>query len=716
MIYPELLLQNRYRVIRKLGRGGLGETWEVDDGGTRKVLKVLRENSPKAVELFRREAEVLKQLNHPGIPKIDENGDFTFWPENGSVPNPPEITPDSPTKPIKLIADLPPQRPRKPLHCLVMEKIEGVDLQKWLGGRGNQPITQEQGIDWLKQVVEILAKVHEQQYFHRDIKPDNIMLRPNGQLVLIDFGAVRELTATYVRRVENEDVTIIYAVGYTAPEQIKGKASPQSDFFALGRTFVYLLTGKSPATFRENPETGRLLFWRDSAPQVSKGLADLIDDLMDPSPEKRPENAQVIWQRLAILSTWLSIESNFADLPRPIKFFAQQIFRHESQRWMKQIKIPKIALYGRSGSGKSSLINAILGERFAAVSIAKPGTSKPESYRYYRQGWELNFVDSRGVGDSGGDAAFKQAIDSIVNKKVDILLFVIPADERNVYQDVEFLAALKVAHKQKHGAELPIILVLNKIDRLPPVREWNPPYNLSLDSITVDEKPKSAKHRKKEATIRECIKARTEEYQTLTDIYVPVCALWDDCEDERYNINELVLKIYKCLPDEATKNGFGGARADQSLKKAIAIRFTSAAARLAFFLFVVFPHTHTLDSNAVLKIQKGLVSMIAQIAGTNEDKSRAADKLLKQLGIQPTNLQPTNPKTALSMTFAIGEAATRCFIEKEQITQVQQTYTWEEERLEPKLQEAFKGGQREILNKMKEIDAEMYERYGVKPI
>lgn len=110
----QLLLQNRYRVLKQLGQGGFGNTFEIDDGGKTKVLKVLTENNSKAVELFQQEAKVLSQLNSVGIPKVEADGYFTVLPKNSSVP----------------------------LHCLVMEKIEGVNLEQWMEFRKYQPIIQ----------------------------------------------------------------------------------------------------------------------------------------------------------------------------------------------------------------------------------------------------------------------------------------------------------------------------------------------------------------------------------------------------------------------------------------------------------------------------------------------------------------------------------------------------------------------------------------------
>ena len=281
----ELLLQQRYRIIRLLSdTSGFGSVYEADDRGTPKILKVLKDHlnaQPKAVELFQKEAAVLSQLKHPGIPKVESDGYFTFFSRNSE----------------------------HLFHCLVMEKIEGLNLEEWMNHRGNEPITQEQALEWLTQITQILDQVHQQDYFHRDIKPPNIMRRPNGQLVLIDFGTAREVTGTYLAKIGGSmNVTGIVSVGYTPPEQAGGRAVPQSDFFALGRTFVYLLTGKHPNDFPEDPRTGELL-WRETGNGISKSLADLIDYMMAPFPGNRPQNTQVILDRLAeVERTWTSLQ------------------------------------------------------------------------------------------------------------------------------------------------------------------------------------------------------------------------------------------------------------------------------------------------------------------------------------------------------------------------------------------------------------------------
>ncbi|HCA97288.1 MAG TPA: hypothetical protein DEP38_22550 [Cyanobacteria bacterium UBA9226] len=264
---PKVLLQGRYRVVKRLSKGGFGAVFEVEDitDSSKKVLKVLTTEYDKAIALFQRESEVLKQLKHPGIPKVESDGYFTLYP---------------------------PQT-KTPIHCLVMEKIEGMNLKEWLCHRQNQPITQTQAIFWLKQLVEILQLLHERQYCHRDIKPSNIMIKPDNQLVLIDFGAVREVTETYLLRVNGQDGTAIISPGYTPPEQAMGKAIPQSDFYALGRTFVHLLTGIHPTDFPINSTTDRL-DWRNKSPNINKYFADVIDKMMANSAINRPANPREI--------------------------------------------------------------------------------------------------------------------------------------------------------------------------------------------------------------------------------------------------------------------------------------------------------------------------------------------------------------------------------------------------------------------------------------
>ena len=263
-----LLINGRYLLVKPLRElSGLHTTeiFEVSDRNTLKVLKVLNSDRSKLIELLQQEAKVLQRLQNLGVPKVYEY--FTFLPNNES----------------------------KKLHCLVMEKIEGQNLKQWL--EENEPISEARAINWLKQLTSILKEVHQAKLLHRDIKPSNIMLRPDGQLVLIDFGTVREITHTYVSKLGQSDITQVYSPGYTPLEQIEGQAVKESDFIALGRTFVHLLTGIYPAELPKNPQTNQLV-WRNQAPQISEWLVYLIDELLAPLPQNRPQNAQSILECL----------------------------------------------------------------------------------------------------------------------------------------------------------------------------------------------------------------------------------------------------------------------------------------------------------------------------------------------------------------------------------------------------------------------------------
>lgn len=264
-----------FEVVDETGAGFNG-LWVIEPG-THRVMKVLKSRRSDLINSMRQEASALRLLEHPGIPKSYLDDYFTF-PLNDNA-----LT----------------------LYCLVLEKIEGQDLEKWLDSHGC--ISQARALNWLEQIVQILDHVHQAEFFHRDIKPSNIILRPSGELALIDFGGIRQVTETYLAKVsgaqnttgvsEVTDITLVMTPGYAPLEQFNGKALPQSDFFAIGRTFVHLLTGIHPTNLPLDQQTGELL-WRKNAPQIDKLFADFIDELMAIAPGKRPQNTQIILQRL----------------------------------------------------------------------------------------------------------------------------------------------------------------------------------------------------------------------------------------------------------------------------------------------------------------------------------------------------------------------------------------------------------------------------------
>lgn len=295
-----LLINGRIRLLRPLSslenQFTYTDVFEVEDTGTKlhpkyeiRVMKVLKwSDDTKIVELFQREAIILQILKHSGIPKSTKDDYFTFILNDNLLQ----------------------------LHCIVMQKFEGETLAKWVKNHGR--ITQDVSLNWLSQLINILDTVHRSGFFHRDIKPDNIIYQPDGKLALVDFGAGRQITRTYLAKVSTSggtktglgsghEITVVRTACYSPFEQIHGQAVPQSDFFALGRTFVYLLTAISLIEIKIDQKTGKLL-WRQKAPHIDQPLADLIDDLMAPFPGQRPQSTQLIIQMLERLPLQTKIE------------------------------------------------------------------------------------------------------------------------------------------------------------------------------------------------------------------------------------------------------------------------------------------------------------------------------------------------------------------------------------------------------------------------
>jgi serine/threonine protein kinase len=265
----EMLLNVKYQAVRLMSnKGGFGDTYEVSERGVSKVLKVLKSDNAKAIELFNREFRVLKNLTNKNILGIPHVKDFFLYhPGNSS----------------------------QDIYCLVMERINGLDLEEYLRAR-KKPIDEKMAIGWISQLADILEQVHNEGILHRDIKPSNIMLQPDGQLVLIDFGAAKEAAASIPGQ-----STLIYTPGYAAPEQHQtGRTSPKSDFFALGRTFVYLLTATHPIELYDSYNDAFL--WRNRSKNISPSFLDLIDRLMQEEPHLRPKDVTEIIAAIKDLS------------------------------------------------------------------------------------------------------------------------------------------------------------------------------------------------------------------------------------------------------------------------------------------------------------------------------------------------------------------------------------------------------------------------------
>ncbi|MDJ0734544.1 MAG: serine/threonine-protein kinase [Nostocaceae cyanobacterium] len=274
-----LQLNNRYVALSRLGSGGFAQIYTVWDQNsqTEKVLKVLLSTSVKAHKLFDQEAEVLKNLQHPGVPKVEPEGYF------------------------KVIFSTP--KGQVTLPCLVMEKINGLTLEQILQ-QNPQGCPQEAVLNWLLQAVDILEHLHKHQIIHRDIKPSNLMLRNpeagwEGQLVLIDFGGVKQISEGILRKPTS---TRLFSSGFSPPEQITGiRVGPTADFYALGRTMITLLTGKEPQDL-EDPQTGELHWFPSHGLDINPQLASLLDQMVQTDPRSRPANTKIIHKRLLKLT------------------------------------------------------------------------------------------------------------------------------------------------------------------------------------------------------------------------------------------------------------------------------------------------------------------------------------------------------------------------------------------------------------------------------
>ncbi|MEG4148475.1 bifunctional serine/threonine-protein kinase/formylglycine-generating enzyme family protein [Microcoleus sp. Pol12B5] len=267
--------RNHYQIIKFLGKGGFGHTYLAKDldlpGHPQCVVKHLKpQNADPALlliarRLFDAEAQTLYKLGklHDQIPKLsahfEENGEF----------------------------------------YLVQDFIAGHDLTKEL--IPGKKLSESYTITLLHNILEILAIVHQQKVIHRDLKPDNLMRRQDGKIVLIDFGAVKEISTIVVNAQKQTSLTIaIGTPGYMPSEQAKGKPRFASDIHAVGMIGIQALTGEHPFNLREDTQTGEVI-WRNQA-QVSNNLANVLDKMVRDNFSQRYQNAEEALQAILSLS------------------------------------------------------------------------------------------------------------------------------------------------------------------------------------------------------------------------------------------------------------------------------------------------------------------------------------------------------------------------------------------------------------------------------
>ncbi|NES94213.1 MAG: SUMF1/EgtB/PvdO family nonheme iron enzyme [Desertifilum sp. SIO1I2] len=247
------VLRNRYKLLKTLGSGGFGDTYLATDQDlpthTHCVVKHLKpkDSNPEilvdARRLFETEAKILHRLGnaHDRIPKL-----FAFFEENGEF-------------------------------YLVQEYIDGQDLGKEL--LPGKRLSESEVTRLLEDILSVLKVAHENNVIHRDIKPANLMRRKDGRIVLIDFGAVKQINQLTITANSQTSVTVaIGSPGYMPSEQGIGKPKLASDIYAVGMLGIQALTGIYPKLLPEDSQTGEIV-WRNQA-QVSHNLARFLEKMV----------------------------------------------------------------------------------------------------------------------------------------------------------------------------------------------------------------------------------------------------------------------------------------------------------------------------------------------------------------------------------------------------------------------------------------------------
>jgi eukaryotic-like serine/threonine-protein kinase len=274
-LQPGTVLKRRYKVIKVIGGGGMGAVYLSEDtqtrspiaaaggGGRRVAVKEMRtdtedpEDARQNLVFFQREGDLLSTLNNPNLPRVTD-----YFVEGER-------------------------------HYLVMELIPGESLERKLERLDGKPMPEAEALGYAIQVADVLQYLHTQKppIIFRDIKPANIMIMPNGQVKLIDFGIAR----TYKGATQRHDTVAMGTAAYAPYEQFgKGQTDARSDIYSLAATLVHLLTGKPPIPATTPTQASlKALNSRISLPTIR-----LIIRAMDRNMDKRPATAADFSQEL----------------------------------------------------------------------------------------------------------------------------------------------------------------------------------------------------------------------------------------------------------------------------------------------------------------------------------------------------------------------------------------------------------------------------------
>ncbi|NEU74415.1 serine/threonine protein kinase [Hassallia byssoidea VB512170] len=300
------LIDNRYTIQKLLGQGGLGRTYLAFDTRRFNEPCVLKEFAPigtgengleKCRDLFKREAKILHQLQHPQIPRF-----LACFEGDGRL-------------------------------FLVQEYIEGQTYSNLLQKlqKQGQNFSEDEVINWLKNLLLVLEYIHEHNIIHRDISPDNVMLADKKNLpVLIDFGVGKQIAAE-LNDTRNSDqatfvgkMSLVGKVGYAPREQISlGLCSPSSDLYALGVTAVVLLTGRDPSLLMDRYS----LEWKWRLySHVSDAFAQVLDKMLADTPQKRYQRAKEVLTDLQSLKPE-ELQGTMNNLPSEV--FVTELYSSE---------------------------------------------------------------------------------------------------------------------------------------------------------------------------------------------------------------------------------------------------------------------------------------------------------------------------------------------------------------------------------------------------
>ncbi|HEX8129509.1 MAG TPA: serine/threonine-protein kinase [Pyrinomonadaceae bacterium] len=262
MIEPGALLQNRYRVVKQIGQGGMGAVYVATDERFHSTVAIKQTffDDPMLRKAFEREAHLLNHLRHVSLPRVSDH----FVEGEGQF--------------------------------LVMEFIEGDDLAELLQQRGAFPLAEV--LRWADELLDALdyLHTHEPPIVHRDIKPQNMKLTPRGQIVLLDFGLAKG--ATTGTRASATASVFGYSRNYAPLEQIQGTGTDtRSDLYSLGATLYHLLTGFAPidgltrasAVINQQPDPLRPAHLAHA--QVPESISKILHRAMSLKATLRPATA-----------------------------------------------------------------------------------------------------------------------------------------------------------------------------------------------------------------------------------------------------------------------------------------------------------------------------------------------------------------------------------------------------------------------------------------